>query len=127
MKKSALVITVLYLLIGCSQKGQIAHSSVYHTYFGDIDIDTMEIAFYDLKDSLPCYLVHVADIDSVEKGPGVWGYIYGPLKYYYCPKKNTYFHTFPDNHGDDILRGYDPYTKELYDPYTDEYYNPDER
>ena len=122
MKKLVLVLAALVLLIGCSQKGQkdqTVHSSVYHTYFGDIDIDTMEIAFYDLKDSLPCYLVHVADIDSVEKVPGEWGYIYGPIRNYYCPEKNIYFYSFPDNHGDEILRGYDPYTNE--------YYKPDER
>ena len=106
MKKLVLVFTALVLLIGCSQKSQedqTVPSSVYHTYFGDIDIDTMEIAFYDLKDSLPCYLVHVADLDSVEKGPGVWGYIYGPIRNYYCPEKNIYFYSFPDNHGNEIL------------------------
>lgn len=73
---------------------------VFHTYFGDIDIDTMEVALYDFKDSLPCYLVKISSVDSVEKAPGVWGYIYGPLKYYYCPQKNTYYHTFPDNQDD---------------------------
>ncbi len=113
MKKLILIaIIALLAMAGCKE-----HK--FHTYYGDIDTDTMEIAFYDLKDHFPCYLVHVSDLDSVEKGPGVWGYIYGPLKYYYCPEKNIYFHSFPDNHGDDILRGFDPYTNE--------YYNPDER
>ena len=118
MKKSVISLILCSLLFGCGGQEQKT-SHIYSTYFGDIDTDTMKVAFYDLKDSLPCYMVHVADIDSIEKGPGVWGYIYGPLKYYYCPDKNIYFLTFPDNHGDGILRGYDPFTNE--------YYNPDER
>lgn len=93
---------LLLVMVGCREH-------VYHTYYGDIDIDTMEVAFYEIKDSLPCYLVHVSDLDSVEKSPRVWGYIYGPLKYYYCPAKDTYYHTFPDNQGNAVLRGYDPY------------------
>lgn len=92
---------------------------VFHTYYGDIDTDTMEIAFFDLKDSLPCYLVHEMEMDSVEKSPGVWGYIYGPLRFYYCPQKDAYYHTFPDNQGNHVLRGYDPYS--------DYYYSPDEK
>ena len=109
MKKMVIVFLVM-LAAGCGRK------HVFHTYFGDIDIDTMEVAMYDIKDSLPCYLVKIRSIDSVEKAPGVWGYIYGPLKYYYCPQKNTYYHTFPDNQGYSIIRGYDPYTNYYFNP-----------
>jgi len=62
--KKILIIAILLTMTGCREH-------VYHTYYGDIDIDTMDIAFYDFKDSLPCYLVHVSDLDSVEKSPGV--------------------------------------------------------
>ena len=82
MKKTLLFILIALLVVACSQPHK------YHTYFGDIDTDTIEVAFIDIKDGLPCYLVHVKDIDSIEKAPGVWGYLYGPLKYYYCPAKD---------------------------------------
>ena len=97
MKKIIPIIAIVLLaMASCRQH-------VYHTFYGEIDIDTMKVAFYDIKDSLPCYLVHVSDLDSVEKSPGVWGYIYGPLKYYYCPAKDTYYHTFPDNQGREVV------------------------
>lgn len=110
--KKLVVLVAIAMCVGCGGK------HVVHTHFGDFDLDTMEVAFYDMKDSLPCYLVLQKDIDSIEKAPGEWGYIYGPLKYYYCPQKNTYYHSFPDNQGHAIFRGYDPST--------DEYCNPDE-
>jgi hypothetical protein len=111
MKKWTVVaIMALMALIGCRKQ------HIYHTFYGDIDIDTMEIALFDLKDSLPCYLVHSSDLDSVEKVPGVWGYIYGPLFYYYCPQKDIYYYTFPDNQGNYIFRVYNPVTKESYNP-----------
>ena len=106
MKKIMFIIVLLLEFTACRQH-------VYHTYYGDIDIDTMEVALIEIKDNQPCYRVFSKDIDSVEKALGVWGYIYGPLKYYYCPAKDTYYRTFPDNQGNAVLRGYDPYT-ELY-------------
>ena len=107
--RKIILLAIALMLIGCRQH-------IYHTYYGDIDTDTMGIAMFDIKDGLPCYLVHIKDIDSVEKAPGVWGYIYGPLKYFYCPKKDVYYYTFPDNHGNGILRGYDPYMNFYYSP-----------
>lgn len=108
MKKIIPIIAIVFLtMTGCREH-------VYHTYYRYIDIDTMDIAFYDFKDSLPCYLVHVSDLDSVEKSPGVWGYIYGPLKYYYCPAKDTYYQTFPDNQGREVVKGYNPKTDYYY-------------
>lgn len=74
MKKVIPIMAILLLtMASCRQK-------VYHTFYGEIDIDTMEVAFYDIKDSLPCYLVHVSDLDSLEESPSVWVYSYGPLK-----------------------------------------------
>ena len=109
MKKIIPIIVILLEITACRQH-------IYHTYYGEIDIDTMEVALYDLKDNLPCYLVYVSELDSAEKAPGVWGYIYGPLKYYYCPAKDTYYYTFPDNQGNAVLRGYDPYINDYYNP-----------
>ncbi len=103
MRKGLFILLLLMLFVGCKRQ------HVFHTYYGDIDIDTMEIALYDLKDSLPCYIVKISNLDSIEKAPGIWGYIKGPLYYYYCPDKNTYYTSFPDNQGRQVLRGLDPY------------------
>lgn len=109
MKKLLFVIALITMVIGCRRH-------IYHTYYGDIDIDTMTVIFYDLKDSLPCYQVGTSELDSIEKVPGIWGYIYGPIRYYYCPQKDVYYYTFPDNQGNSNLRGYNPHTKKSYLP-----------
>ena len=109
MRKLLLLLTIL-ILAGCGRQ------HVYHTYYGDIDTDTMEVAFYDIKDSLPCYLVKTAPCDSVEILLGMWKLIEGPIKFFYCPTKNTYYYSFPDNEGNRILNAYDPTTGELSDP-----------
>ena len=34
----------------------------------------------------------------------------------WIPAKGSYYHTFPDNQGRVVLRGYDPYTNDYYNP-----------
>ena len=84
----------LLIAVGCS------NHKIHHTVFGDFIIDTMQVAMYDEEGS-PCYVVHIAEKDSVEKAPGVWGYIDGPLIYYYNPAHRSYYVQFPtnDEHG----------------------------
>lgn len=101
MKKLFFTLMVVAILIGCGKH------HIYHTYYGDIDIDTVDVAFFT-GDSLPCYKVYTAERDSVEKAPGVWGYIEGPISYFYCPDKDIYFYQFRSNdeHGNCIVRHY---------------------
>ena len=87
-------------IIGCSKQ------YVYHTYYGDIDIDTMEVAY--TIDGFDWYLVRSVEKDSFNWN-GEWKYIYGPIKDYYCPVNNLYEETFPDNQGNTIVKGIDPY------------------
>ncbi len=101
---------IIVLMAGCGRQ------HVYHTYYGDIDTDTMEVDFFDIKDSLPCYLIRTIEYDSTEVIPGEWRYIEGPVEFYYCPNKNTYYYSFPDNEGNRILNAYDPITHELSNP-----------
>ena len=79
---------------------------VYHTYYGVIDIDTMEVAY--TRNGFDWYLVRSVEKDSFN-WDGVWKYIYGPIKDYYCPANNQYEETFPDNHGNIIIKEFDPY------------------
>ena len=99
MKKLFFALITITVFIGCSKQ------HIYHTYYGDINIDTMNVAFLE-ENGFPCYEVYTTDRDSVEKAPGVWGYIEGPVHYYYCPEKDTYFHQFRSNdeHGNCIVK-----------------------
>lgn len=77
----------------------------YHTYYGDIDVDTMTIEGY--IDSLyPYYKVKVLDKDSfILKGD--MKYIDGPIEYFYCPAKDRYYATFPDKYGNIVFAPHD--------------------
>ena len=83
-------------------------SPVYHTCFGDINTDSLEVGLWD-ADGSPCYVVRTAALDSIEKAPGVWGCIHGPVVYYYNPRKDVYYLQFPtnDEHGNAIIN-YNP-------------------
>ena len=100
MKKIIPIIAIVLLtMTGCREH-------VYHTYYGDIDIDTMEVAY--TRDGFDWYLVRSAEKDSFNWN-GEWKYIYGPIKDYYCPANNLYEETFPDNQGNTIITEIDPY------------------
>lgn len=109
MKKLLYLITMAMLL--CTLQGCRKH--VYHTYYGDIDIDTMEVYAYDL-DSTPCYAVKIYDSLTVEKTKLYVGH--GPVVICFNPKKNVYYKQFPshDEHGNVVVK---------LDPETGEYSN----
>lgn len=104
MKKLIYIIPImlLFITLGCSKR-----QHVFHTYYGDIDIDTMEVGMWD-EDDNECYEVYYSDKDSF-KMLGEWKYISGPIRKYYCPKNDTYFDTWPDNQGRIIVKDINPY------------------
>lgn len=99
------ILIALWMLVsaGCRR------THVFHTYYGDIDVDTMEAKLWNHNDKSPCYIVHTMAKDSVEKDTGVWGYIEGPVVMYYNPKNNIYYKSFPDNQGRCVVVETDPY------------------
>lgn len=98
MRKLLIILPLMVLL--CLLQGCRKH--VYHTYYGDIDIDTMEVMSYDFDDS-PCYVVKVIDSLTVEKTGGYAGH--GSIFIYYNPHKNIYNEQFPanDEHGNAVI------------------------
>lgn len=90
MKKVLLIIGVITSLIGCKNQ------HVYSTRYGTVDIDTVQTIMYDSQRN-KCYKVWEQDKDSIEKAPGEWGYIDGPIIYYYCPSTGKYYCQFPTN------------------------------
>ena len=93
MKKILVLLFLTILFISCRNVG------VYHTYYGDIDVDTM-IAYYD-KGSL-CYIVNTKQVDSSQaKAMGV-DTLYWVI--YYKPIDNTYLLQVVDNYGEGGMR-----------------------
>ena len=80
MRKMLLLFTVL-LVTGCSRQ------HVYHTYYGDIDTDTMQ-AFYS-PEGFNYYIVHTTVFDSAQAAAmgldSLW------LHDYYIPSQDKYF------------------------------------
>ncbi len=107
MKKCFIVLgLVLLFTTACCRHEERQH--VFHTYYGDIDIDTMEISFN--RDSHNWYLVRQCDKDSFN-WDGEWKYLKGPIMDFYCPDLNIYEEEFPDNQGRRIVAEIDPYTR----------------
>lgn len=77
---------VLCIFQGCRKH-------VYHTYYGDIDIDTIEAHPWDEEG--PVYKINVIERDTI----------------YYKPFDKTYYKVFPSNdeHGNCVVQ-WDPYT-----------------
>ena len=110
-----LIFIFCVLLLSCTKK------TVYRTYYGSIDTDTMSVA--DVVDyRYPCYLVHSSDKDSTEvvPGDGDWVYIDGPIYIYYCPQKDTYYKCFPDCDGNMLFVGYNPKDHSCFNPMSNE-------
>lgn len=91
-------------MLSCFLQGCRKH--VYHTYYGDIDIDTMTIAFHQYGKDF--YRVRYSEKDSFN-WDGEWKYISGPIIDYYCPDSNVYVEMFKDNDGNMIGNEMDPY------------------
>ena len=86
-------------------------SPMYHTYYGNINIDSMQAKMWDI-DGCPCYIVQTIEKDSFIWN-GVIKYLPSPAIIYYCPQKDTYYHVAPDNQGMEIVSEYNPKTRNL--------------
>lgn len=96
MRKLVIVFLVM-LVVGCGNRKDASQSNkqqhVFHTYYGDIDIDTMEVAGQDI-DNYNCYIVNRKGKDTI---------------CYYIPSKNTYFIQIPScNEYGNVTIDYDP-------------------
>lgn len=103
MKKILIILPLMFAF--CFLQGCRKH--IYHTYYGDIDIDTMQINSYDFDDS-PCYIVKTIDSLTVEEAEGYVGH--GAIIIYFNPYKKTYYKQFPtnDEHGN-VIVDFNPY------------------
>lgn len=115
MKKLVPIVVLLILLtVGCNKKHR-----VFHTYYGDFDLDTMT-AIAD-RDGAHYYLVKTEVLDSVTVK--ALGCEKAMIAYFYKPSTNVYFNVLYDNDGRSGLRTYfDPYTDsvwctEIFSPY----------
>lgn len=97
MKKLVILFMVM-LVVGCGNRKDASQSNkqqhVFHTYYGDIDIDTMEVAIR--CEGYICYKIAIDNIDTI----------------YYDPFKKSYFAVFPtnDEHGN-VIAKFDPIDK----------------
>ena len=110
MRKFNVFLMSVFLFATACCECKKAKIHVFSTYYGDIDIDSMEIAFN--RDGHAWYLVRQCDKDSFN-WDGEWKYLDGPIKDFYCPDLDLYEEEFPDNHGRRIVAEIDPYT--MYD------------
>ena len=101
MKKIMFLIVVI-VMIGCGDR------QILHTYYGDFDTDTMEVAF--TRGNQLWYKVRYSERDSFMMD-GKLLFVKGPVIDYYCPSTNTYEETFLDNQGNIISVEIDPYHK----------------
>lgn len=90
---------LLFITLGCSKR-----QHVFHTYYGDIDIDTIKPEIINGKE---WYQVNNVDKDSF-KMFGEWRYLKGPQIKYFCPDDSLYMAAFPDNHGVMLAKEIDP-------------------
>ena len=94
MKKILLILLVL--LAGCTR------THVYHTYYGDIDIDSLT-AFEDV-DGKPYYAIKCVDMDSsIAKAMGV-DTLYNII--FFKPSTEEYFNMMVGNDGNSSARIY---------------------
>ena len=89
MKKLLYIFIFTTILVSCRKH-------IYSTYYGNVDIDTLEILMYT-EDDYPCYKVKVVEKDSVIIGDIV-EYVPCPQQILYCPKKDCYYKLEPAPH-----------------------------
>ncbi len=99
MKKILIIAVIVMSVIGCRKQ------HVFHTFYGDIDIDTMKPV---KRDGAPdYYVVHVERYNSLAEKSGLEWLV---VAHFYAPEDNTYYCRVIDsdgNYGDGIM--YDPY------------------
>ncbi|MBQ7429405.1 MAG: hypothetical protein IJV29_07025 [Butyrivibrio sp.] len=99
--KKLIIVFLAMLAVGCgrTKNSALQKQHVFHTYYGDIDIDTMEVAGQDV-DNHDCYVVNRKGKDTI---------------YYYIPDKNTYFVQIPScNEYGNVTIDFDPQTNKDY-------------
>lgn len=117
MKKLIYLFIGLLLLTSCnSETSKTPQNSgrqhIFHTYYGDIDIDTMEVVMMD--SGVPCYMVKYIEKDSFI-WDGTVKYLPSPVQILYAPLKDKYFKLAPE-YGTGQWSVYD------FDPSFDYYY-----
>ena len=73
MKKLLFIVFVMQILAGCNRQ------HVFHTYYGDIDIDTMDVVSYSNHNAV--YKIKEVSDTII----------------YYCPGRDRYFLSLPTN------------------------------
>lgn len=81
MKKILLILLISISILGCRK------ASVYHTYYGDVDIDTVQTTL--TKDSLECFPVKEEILDSTFTASVGLRWLQKTV--YYVPSKDVYF------------------------------------
>ena len=93
-----IVVLILLMMTSCEQH-------VFHTYYGDIDTDTMT-AYYENK--IPFYILEKKDIDTVLSN--AMGLDRAIQVVFYIPSENKYFMKWYGSDGGRSARIYfDPY------------------
>lgn len=106
MKKLLYFVSVLILALGCNR------GNIHHTYYGDIDVDTVRDIFRDYDSTVyylvdiqtrPCAIVYPTDTVCWEDT--TW--------HYYNPEKDCYCYTFKDKYGNYVILEYNPYEEKI--------------
>lgn len=81
MRKAIFSIVLLLNILSCREQ------HIFHSYFGTVDIDTLQCAFDDFCDKEPCYIVHTDIVDG------------DTIKYYFYPWKGIHYRDMRDSKG----------------------------
>ena len=101
MKKILLLIAITELLIGCGRK------HIYHTYYKDIDTDTMP-PIHD-EDGSVFYTLEITKVDSaIAKAMGLEGLV--EVIFYYPDDNKYFFQLFGSDGGESPARFFNPET-----------------
>ena len=106
MKKLVYFALLLSIILGCGRK------NVYHTYFGDVNIDTVTETIIDF-DSTMYYLVDIQTHLCSIAYPTETVYWKDTTWHYYNPDKDAYCYTFKDKYGNHVILEYDPYQEQF--------------
>ena len=68
-------------IVGCREQ------HVFWSYFGTVDVDTLEYAFDDFYEKEPCYIVHTTIVDG------------DTINYYLYPWKGIHYKDMRDSSG----------------------------
>ncbi len=75
----------------------------WDTYYGKINIDTLEVVFNDFNDKEPCYKIHTEIVEE------------DTIDYYFYPWKQIYYRSAKDKYGRKGYVMFDPRNNYTYD------------